>query len=239
MTRIDLDRSINVMYDIIFISYNEPNADKNWELLKSRFPSAKRIDSVKGIHQAHIKAAKKCFTKMFWVVDADAELLDDFSFDYEVDEYNLETVHVWRSINPVNNLIYGYGGVKLLPRVLTLKMDTSKLDMSTSISSKFKAVPVISNTTAFNTDSYNSWKSGFRECAKLASKSIDRQKDSETKKRLDTWCNVGTNVNFGIDAIRGAKEGRRFGEENKNNHKELAKVNDFEWLEAKFYDSRK
>jgi len=39
------------MYDIIFISYNEPNADKNWLALKSRFPMAKRVHGIKGIHQ--------------------------------------------------------------------------------------------------------------------------------------------------------------------------------------------
>jgi hypothetical protein len=222
------------MYDIVFISYGEPNAEKNWSLLKSRYPSAKRIDGVKGIHQAHIKAAKKCFTKMFWVVDADAQLLEGFDFNYEVDEYNLNTVHVWRSINPVNDLIYGYGGVKLLPRKLTQKMDTSKPDMTTSISSEFKAIPVISNITAFNTDSFNAWKSGFRECAKLASKSIERQNDKETEDRLDTWCNVGTGIHFGIDAIRGAKEGRKFGEENKNNAEQLSKINDFDWLYEQF-----
>ena len=66
------------MYDIIFVSYNEPNADKNYAALKSRFPTAKRVDGVKGIHQAHIAAAKKAFTKMFWVVDGDAEILDSF-----------------------------------------------------------------------------------------------------------------------------------------------------------------
>jgi len=223
------------MYDIVFISYGEPNAEKNWSLLKSRYPSAKRIDGVKGIHQAHIKAAKKCFTKMFWVVDADAQLLEGFDFNYEVDEYNLNTVHVWRSINPVNDLIYGYGGVKLLPRKLTQKMDTSKPDMTTSISSEFKAIPVISNITAFNTDSFNAWKSGFRECAKLASKSIERQNDKETEDRLDTWCNVGTGIHFGIDAIRGAKEGRKFGEENKGNVEQLSKINNFDWLKERFY----
>jgi len=63
------------MYDIVFISYNETNAEENWLKLKERFPRAKRVDGVKGIHQAHIAAAKKCFTKMFWVVDADAIIL--------------------------------------------------------------------------------------------------------------------------------------------------------------------
>jgi len=51
------------MHDIIFISYDEPTADKNYSLLKERFPMTKRMHGVKGIHQAHIKAAKKCFTK--------------------------------------------------------------------------------------------------------------------------------------------------------------------------------
>jgi len=223
------------MYDIIFVSYNEPNADKNWDLLKSRFPSAKRVDGVKGIHQAHIKAAKKCFTKMFWVVDADAELLDNFSFDYEVDEYNLDTVHVWRSQNPVNDLVYGFGGVKLLPRTKTLKMDTSKPDMTTSISNSFKAINETSNVTAFNTDPFSAWRSGFRECAKLASQTIDRQLNSETLERLEIWCNQGVNRPFGIDAIKGAKEGRKFGEEHKDNVAELQKINNFEWLLEKFY----
>jgi len=223
------------MYDILFISYGEPNADKNWELLKSRYPAAKRVDGVKGIHQAHIKAAKRCFTKMFWVVDADAQLLDSFSFDYEVDEYNLETVHVWRSKNPVNDLVYGYGGIKLLPKKLALKMNTSKLDMTTSISNSFKAIEETSNITAFNTDPFSAWRSGFRECAKLSSRTIDRQHNSQTLERLETWCNQGVNRPFGIDAIKGAKEGRRFGEENKNNPGELQKINNFEWLLKKFH----
>lgn len=224
------------MYDIVFISYNEPNADKNWNLLKSRFPTAKRIDGVRGIHQAHIKAAKKCFTKMFWVVDADAELVDDFCFDYEVDTYNLDTVHVWRSNNPVNGLEYGYGGVKLLPRKRTIEMNMSSADMTTSISSEFIAVPEISNITRFNTDSFSAWRSGFRECAKLASKIIDRQENKETENRLDAWCNVGTNKRYGIDTITGAQKGKLFGERNKYNEDELQKINDFEWLEQQYYN---
>ena len=34
-----------------------------------------------------------------------------------------ECCPVWRSKNPVNELVYGYGGVKLLPTKLTLDMD--------------------------------------------------------------------------------------------------------------------
>jgi hypothetical protein len=222
------------MYDIVFISYGEAYAEDNWNLLKSRFPTAKRVDGVKGIHQAHIKAAKKCFTKMFWVVDADAQLVDDFNFDYDVDEYNLETVHVWRSINPINDLVYGYGGVKLLPRKLTLKMDTTKTDMTTSISDKFCAVEQISNVTAFNTDEYSTWRSAFRECVKLASKAIQGQIDEETEKRLDAWCVQGKDRQFGDISIRAAISGRDYGTRFMDNEVALSKINDYDWLREQF-----
>ena len=217
-------------YDIIFISYNEPNADENFAKLKARFPYAQRVDGIKGIHQAHIAAARKAFTKMFWVVDADAVILDTFNFDHMVSEYDLENVHVWRSINPVNGLEYGYGGVKLLPKKLTQNMDTTRPDMTTSISTLFKAMPEVSNITAFNTDPYNSWKSAFRECVKLASKTIDRQNDNETQVRLDRWCTIGAD----LDVLHGAQEGREYGLENKDNPEALKLINDFEWLQARF-----
>jgi hypothetical protein len=217
-------------YDIIFISYNEPNADENFAKLKARFSYAQRVDGIKGIHQAHIAAARKAFTKMFWVVDADAVILDTFNFEHVVSEYDLENVHVWRSINPVNGLEYGYGGVKLLPKKLTQNMDTSKPDMTTSISTLFKAMPEVSNITAFNTDPYNSWRSAFRECVKLSSKTIDRQNDDETTNRLDVWCTVGTDQ----DVLRGAQEGRAYGLANKDNPEALKMINDFDWLKARF-----
>ncbi len=222
------------MYDIVFISYNEPNADKNWESLKQRFPNAKRVDGVKGIHEAHKKAAKKCFTKMFWVVDADADLDESFLFDYEVNSYDLETVHVCLTENPVNGLRYGYGGVKLLPRKSTINLDDSQIDMTTSISNNFKIINQVSNVSRFNTDAFSAWKSGFRECAKLASKTIERQINQETKHRLDVWCNVGANTPYGIDAIRGAKQGKQFGLENRDNPDVLSKINDFDWLKERF-----
>jgi hypothetical protein len=77
-------------YDIIFISYTEPNAEENFSKLRSRFPYAQRVHGVQGIHQAHIAAAKKAFTKMFWVVDGDAEIVDTFNFDYSVNKLRQE-----------------------------------------------------------------------------------------------------------------------------------------------------
>lgn len=222
------------MYDIVFISYQETNADENYAFLKEKFPLVKRVHGVKGIHQAHIAAAKKCFTKMFWIVDGDAVIVNDFDFSYTVDEWDLDTVHVWRSVNPINDLVYGYGGVKLFPRQATINMDISKPDMTTSITTKFKAMSEISNITAFNTDPFNTWRSAFRECCKLSSKVIDRQKEDETNKRLETWCTVGEDKPFGKYAIAGAKAGAAYGSKNKDNLEELKKINDFDWLKEQF-----
>ena len=142
---------------------------------------------------------------------------------------------IWRSLNPINGLVYGYGGVKLLPTEKTLLMDTNKPDMTTSISDKFVAMPTISNITAFNTDPFNAWKSAFRECCKLASKVIDRQKDDETNQRLRTWCTYTLdNVPFSENALAGAKSGTAYGTRNKGDLEALKKINDFEWLEEKF-----
>ena len=218
------------MYDIVLISYQEPNADQNWESLKLRVPTAKRVHGVKGIHNAHISAAKKCFTKMFWIVDGDAIVLDEFDFNYEVDKWNLDTVHVWRSRNPINGLEYGNGGIKLFPRKLTINMDTTTTDMTTSISDKFKAVQQVSNINAFNTDPFSTWKSAFRECVKLESKVINRQKSEETDERLKVWTTVGSDKPFGEYAIKGARAGVLFGAKGDNLHL----INDFNWLKEVF-----
>ena len=40
------------MYDIVFISYKEPNADEVYAKLKETYPMAKRVHGVDGIHNA-------------------------------------------------------------------------------------------------------------------------------------------------------------------------------------------
>lgn len=233
----DIVASKHKPYDVVFISYDEENADANYKELLKRAPHAKRVHGVKGIHQAHIAAAKLCESEMIWIVDADAILMDDFDFELFVEKWDRETVHVWRSKNPINDLVYGYGGVKLFPRLLTINMDTSKPDMTTSITSKFKAMPHTSNITAFNVDEFSTWKSAFRECCKLSSKIIDRQKAKETSQRLDIWCTVGEDKPFGKFAIAGAKAGREYGYKNKDNIEALKKINDFDWLKEKYNES--
>jgi hypothetical protein len=226
-----------IPFDIVFISYNESDADENYEKLKLKFPRAKRVHGVKGIHQAHLEAAKISETVMFWVVDGDAIIEDDFDFDIYISKWDRDTVHVFKSKNPINDLTYGYGGVKLLPTKLVLSMDVNSVDMTTSISKKFKSVDKVSNITSFNTDPFNTWKSAFRECVKLSSKVINGQIDNETQHRLDVWKSVGEDRKFGEYAINGAKLGYEFGTMYANEKEMLAKINDWEWLETKFKEN--
>lgn len=223
-------------YDIVFISYNEPDADDNFERLMQKFPNRiiHRVHGVKGIHQAHIMAAETSETEMFYVVDGDAHIVEDFDFSHEVSTYEVDTVHVWQSQNPINDLVYGYGGVKLLPRQLTIDVDVNSADMTTSISDKFKSMPDVSNVTAFNTDEFSTWKSAFRECVKLASKTIKGQIDEETEKRLQIWCTRGNKARFGRYAISGACAGRDFGYNNSDKPDNLKLINNFEWLYEEF-----
>jgi hypothetical protein len=222
-------------FDIVFISYHEPNADMHYATLMQKLGrNIFRVDGIKGIHNAHKQAARLVLTDMFWVVDADAVIVDDFNFDYQVIRHNYNTVYVWRSSNPINNLEYGYGGVKLLPTRETLDMDMNSADMTTSISSKFQAVPSLSNITAFNTTPFNTWRSAFRECCKLASKAIDRQDNIETTERLEAWCQLNNNVSYGYYGYLGALAGKQYGQENAGNLPALSKINDFDWLMLQF-----
>lgn len=221
------------MYDIIFISNNEPNSNENWTILSKRFTLAKRINGIKGIHQAHIAAAKQSFTKMFWAVDGDARILDSFNFDYQVPEYDQDYVHIFHSQNPINDLKYGYGAVKLLPRKLTAEMSIDTLDMTLSIN-KIKIINQVSNITHFNVDEFSTWRSAFRECVKLTLNVINKKDNDESLQRLDTWCQIGLDKPFGEYCIRGAKEGKNYALVNRDNVDNLKLINDFDWLKLRF-----
>ena len=55
------------MLDVVQISYNEEQADENFEILQMFAPDAKRIIGVKGIFNAHQAAAEIAETNHFYV----------------------------------------------------------------------------------------------------------------------------------------------------------------------------
>ncbi len=58
--------------------------------------------------------------------------------------------------------------------------------------------------------------------------------ETETNSRLEVWCRVGTDKQYGEYAIKGAIMGKQYGLDNKNNPTALIKINDFDWLREQF-----
>ncbi len=233
------------MLDVFMLTFGEPEADDNFAHLQTFAPHAKRIDGVKGLLNAHKACAEESDTKYFYVCDADAWIQPNFQFKFEPSNQKeaypgvkeTECVFTYRSHNPVNDLIYGYGAVKLFPKKNLLDVKEFKVDMTTSIGAKFKPLFEISNVTAFNTDPFNTWRSAFRECTKLASGIVDHNKQTDDYYRLQVWCERGDNRRYGDYAILGAQQGRDFGEHYKGNVEALRKINDWNWLKETFNEA--
>ena len=179
----------------------ETGSEENWQRLLEFAPNAKRVKDVVGIFNAHRACAIQSTTENFWVVDADAWIVDDFDFAWEPDANVLhwgipetQCINIWKSLNPVNKLEYGYGGVKLFPREPFVKKHSWEIDMSTSLADVTVSRDFISCETRFNCTPESAWLGAFRECAKLSSlstiklrirKSIEKQ-EAELEKLLES-----------------------------------------------------
>ncbi len=103
-------------YDVVFISYDEPNADENWAHLQSICPWAKRSHGVFGSDACHKAAAKLAETERFIGIDADNKVREDFfELELEIEAFDKSDVLSWSGKNIINGLVYGNGGIKLWP----------------------------------------------------------------------------------------------------------------------------
>ena len=227
---------INNNFDVVFLAYNETDANSNWERLKTICPRAKRVIGIKGIYNAHGAAASISQTDMFYIVDADA-YVTDFQFDYVPTIQDRDCVHIWYSRNPVNGLEYGYGGIKLFSKTHFQKQQAGVIDTATSVG-EVKVIPVVACETRFNTDEFSTWRSAFRECVKLSSRLIKNQINKETEERLQVWTTVN-NAQYGEYAIAGARAGVNYGRANNSNPFALEKINNYEWLLNQFREDQK
>ena len=216
-------------YDIVFLSYHETYAENAYKRLQARFPNALWVRDIDGIFSAHQEAAKQVGTSMFWVVDADSMVDDEFDFSYIPDVYDQEVVHVWLARNPITGTEYGYGGIKLFNTKQVLDATSWGLDFTTGLSSRFKAMPEVASTTKFNTDEFATWRGAFRECVKLTVNA-----DGESIQRLSQWMNPAKDAEFKEAARAGAQAGTVYAKENINKPVRLAKINDYEWLENRY-----
>ena len=222
--------NLDSVFDVFFLSYNEQDAEDNWKRLKTVCPRAKRLSGIKGIYKAHKTASDLSTTEMFYIVDADAYIDDNFRFNFSpvIQERNM--VHIWYGRNPINGLEYGYGGVKLFPTEKFKVNELNVVDIATSLGD-LRVHEELSCETRFNTDAFSTWRSAVRECAKLSAKVIYNQNDAETEQRLNIWTTVGKDQLFGEYALHGAEFGKKYGMMNRDS---LHLINDYVWLKNKF-----
>lgn len=226
---------MSVVFPIYFLSFDEANAEENWLELKMRFPSARRIHGIPGIHRAHKICALTCESTHFFVVDGDNRVRSDFRFDIPDEQFHPDAVHVWRCQNPVNDLVYGYGAIKLFPRA-PFESVQMKMDLSTGLGVPYKIIPTIASETHFHPTPFQAWRGAFRESAKLTKQIATNPNDSQSLHRLDAWCKNGGQRPNGRWVIEGAKSGKAFALSNLSDSKNLEKINNFDWLEGLFIE---
>lgn len=229
--------------DIIFLSYDEPNAEKNYADLLAKVPWAKRVHGVKGSDAAHKACAKLCETKYFVTVDGD-NIIDPAFLEVEIDleELGLDSSYVfsWCGKVHVNNLMYGNGGLKMWTPEFVNNMKThensdpndTKGLVEFCFDNKYYQFNENYSESFTNASPFQAWRAGFREGVKMSLDQGDRVKDLKTVwwqnyDRLLTWCNIGADVENGLWSIYGAREGAYL---TNCTDWDYTNVRDFDWL---------
>lgn len=209
--------------DIIFLSYDEPNAEKNYTDLCQKIPWVKRVHGVKGSDAAHKACADLSETEYFVTVDADNVIEQEFINQViDLDEINVTENHVfsWCGQNFVNGLQYGNGGLKLWNKSFVNNMKTHEASDGSDVSTvvefcfddlyyQFDSCFSISYT---NGSPFQAWRAGFREGVKMSLDRGDRVENLlhtwwRNVERLRIWCSVGCDVKNGEWSIFGARLG--------------------------------
>jgi hypothetical protein len=219
--------------DLFFLSYSESNAEENWQHLRQRFPQAKRLHGIQGVYRAHALLAQVAETDFYFVIDGDNQIHDNFRFEVEF-EPRFDSLYVWRAQNPINDLIYGFGAVKLYNKKLFANKNISGADVATTIAPRYVPVSTLASTTFFNATPLEAWRGAFRECAKLTANIYKNPEDHHSCERLKTWLSIGEQRPRGHWCLSGAKQGHDFALNRLKNSLGLEPINDFVWLNNEF-----
>lgn len=224
--------------DCVLLSYDEPRADEHFGLLTGVFGVVRRLHGVRGMCRAYRMCAEVADTEEFFLADADLAIDPGFDPDAAAPLGPGVSMRVWRTRNPVNGLVYGYGGLKLCRRSLLgrLRDAVGAVDVLAALPGRPEFVSQVAGETRFDTSSRHAWRAGFRECAMLT-RGCDygRVHDHEAEHRLHIWTTVGRGE-FGGWARQGALDGITFAHRAGDNTATWAQINDPHWLNAHFVE---
>lgn len=232
-------------FDVVYISYDEPNADENWHDLLSKCPWAVRSHGVKGSDAAHKAAANLCSTNRIITVDADNRVHPEFfNVVLDLNKVGENDVISWAAKNEINGLVYGNGGIKCWPRHVIENMRTHE---AAPINDKRAQVDFCWNINYIqmnnvyshvynNASPLQAWRAGFREGVKMTldggdvvDKQAIKQLHKKNYQRLLVWQTVGQDVANGDWAIYGARLGTYMTNCQRDSW-DWRNVRDFEWL---------
>lgn len=236
-------------FDIVYISYDEPNADENYDNLLEKCPWAKRSHGVWGSDAAHKAAAALSETERFITVDADNIVNEDFfNIEIDMDQVRDNDVISFAAKNIVNGLVYGNGGIKMWPVEVVNRMRTHEAapenDKRAQVDFCWNINYVQMNNwyswVHNNGSPLQAWRAGFREGVKMGLENgdvVDPEKlkyiHRENYRRLMVWMTVGEDVTNGLWAMYGARLGCYM--TNIERHSwDWKNVRDFDWLSNYF-----
>ena len=226
----------SVPQDIVFISYDEPEAEKNYQKLKDRFPNAKRVHGVEGMENALVAAAKASDTPWYFAVFAKTELHEDFKFDFVPDYFQEPKHYIFHAINRANDLVYGEMAVIMYNCKMLIDRHGEEFEgLDYTLSFPHEVIPEVSAYGNFDTSPYHAWRTAFREVSKL----YDIQEKSpsmDTKYRIKVW-ETKAKGEFAEWVLKGAADGREFYQEHKDDPSYRKNSFDWKWLRD-YYNER-
>jgi len=210
-----------VEFDVVFLSYDEPNADLHYADLLNKAPWAKRVHGVKGSDAAHKAAANLSETEWFITVDAD-NIVNPKFFDLDLDMSDTKIqVYGWCGRNNINGLRYGNGGLKIWKKDFVLNMRTHEAAESDRAQVDFcwedgyRNFPTVYSDSIINGSPFQAWRAGFREGVKMTLLDGEKVPPMEIRERiwwhnvhrLRMWSTVGAHIEYGNYAVLGARLG--------------------------------
>jgi hypothetical protein len=210
-----------IEFDIVFLSYDEPNADLHYADLCNKVPWAKRVHGVKGSDHAHKAAAELSETEWFITVDADNIVDSDFfNLDLDMSDPKIQ-VYGWCGRNSINGLRYGNGGLKIWKKEFVLNMrthensDSDRGQVDFCWEEGYRNFPRVYSQSIITGSPFQAWRAGFREGVKMTlldgvkvpPKEIQDHIWWHNVHRLRMWSTVGAHEENGLYAVYGARLG--------------------------------
>jgi len=219
--------------DIVFLSNGESNAEENYQHLlevTQGLPNrVVRVDGVNGRVAAYHAAAVASNTNWLFTVFAKLKVDKDFDWGWQPDRLRKPKHYIFHALNPINGLTYGHQAMIAYNKKLTLANSGRGLDFT--LDDLHDTVPLLSGVAEFNTDSYSTWRTAFREVIKLKS-----DYEAVSAERLKVWLSVAEG-NFAEDCLRGARDAINYYNEVNGDIDQLKQSYEWDWL--KEYYNRK